>query len=350
MIKLHKLPGVALLSFLAVVVSLNIAWEHQVILTQQVTLNDYYSFAARAPFIYRILPAMLYRILLVTHVNGITGLKAPLDTYFGVFQLLLDSASLIGTFIFMARIASRLNPLLPARVVILFAGSTELLIVVFGFFMVPNYAVFYPYDFPDMCCAAGIFYLCVSPSSAAKILLPIAVFVATLNKETALFYSGLYLAFSIERRTNWKEVAFVLLASVAGFLLARSFVVMFVTHSGLTTTTGGPQYEYQFVSNTLSQLRNPLLFFALLNICSYLYLGVWVIRKRLDRTDMLILALVIAWILTMSVVGVVRQLRLFVPASVLLYVILARHLAEIVDAMLEGKTRAMTSSARYSLR
>jgi hypothetical protein len=337
-----------LVGFLVVIVSVNLAWEHQMILTQQVTLKDYYNLAARAPFIYRVLPALIFRLIASGHINGVTGLKAPLDTYYGVYQLLLDAACLAATFIFMSKIAQRLNPDLRAVAVLAFAAAAELVIVVFGFFMVPNYAVFYPYDFPDMCCAAAIFYLCIRASGAAEFLLPIAVFVATLNKETAVFYSGLYLVFSIEKKKNWRKAAVVLIATAVAFLLSRLSVLTLLGHLGMAATTGGPQFENQFVSNTVGQLKNPLLYFALLNICSYLYVAVWAIRKRLDRTDLLILSMVIAWILIMSVVGVVRQLRLFVPASLLLYVILGRHLGEMLGSVPLGIACRPPQSTRAS--
>jgi hypothetical protein len=341
-----KRSSFAMAAFLLAVVSLNIAWEHQTILAPQVTLKDYYDLAARAPFIYRILPALIYRLIVGTHIDGVTSLKAPLDTYYGIYQILLDAAALIVTFICMRKIAQRLNPQLPDIVVAPFAAAAELIIVVFGFFMVPNYAAFFPYDFPDMCDAAAIFYLCIRLSGAAEFLLPLAVFVATLTKETAVFYSGLYLVLSIQRRTEYRRVGAVVIATAVAFLAARSSVVMLVSHSGLATPNAGEQFENQFVTNTLGQLKNPLLFFALLNICSYLYLAVWAIRKRLDRTDALILAMVIAWIIIMSAVGIIRQLRLFVPASLMLYVIMSRHLGETIDALLPGITRRLSPSTR----
>jgi hypothetical protein len=56
---------------------------------------------------------------------------------------------------------------------------------------------------------------------------------------------------------------------------------------------------------------------------------------------MLILAMVVLWIIIMSMVGIFRQLRLFVPASVFLFVILARHLTETLRAFVPGVARAL---------
>jgi hypothetical protein len=70
----------------------------------------------------------------------------------------------------------------------------------------------------------------------------------------------------------------------------------------------------------------------MLNVCSYLYIPVFLLRRKLDRTDFLILLMIAGWTAIMSVVGIVRELRIFVPASLMMFVIMARHLDEIVKA------------------
>jgi hypothetical protein len=331
--------------YLVAIISLNLAWEHQTILTQMVTIKEYYNFAAEAPFVYRILPALICRVLFWGHANVATGLNAPIDSYFSIFQLALDSIALVIAFVFMTKIARQLNPKLPDTIILPFVATVALLIIVFGYFMVPNKALFYPYDFPDMCIATIIFYLCLRPGAATTILLPIAVLLATLNKETAVFYSGLYLIFSIERRSDWKRVTAVLLASGVAFIVARTFVLFLVHRLAPGSTAQGPQFLLQLLY-TLQQMRNPLLLFTLLNICSYLYVPVWAIRKRLDRTDLLILAMVVAWIIIMALVGIFRQLRLYVPASLLLFVILSRHLSEMVNASIPSLALANSQAKR----
>jgi hypothetical protein len=330
------------------VVCLNLAWEHQALLTPMVTIQDYYDFHARAPLIFRMLPALLCRVLLGAHTNAPTGLNAPLDSHYAIFQVVLDAISLSVAFAFMVRIARQLNPRLNENISIAVAAAAGIMIVVFGYFMVPNKALFYPYDFTDLCIASGMFYLCIRGGSLLGLWLPLAVFLATLNKETAVFYSGLYLVFSIDRKQDWKRTGLVLLACAASFVLARTTVLMLLRRlSG--DISGAPQFEMQLLY-TLSQLKNPLLLFALLNICSYLYVAVWAIRKRLDRTDMLILGMVLLWILIMSTVGIFRQLRLYVPASLMLYVILCRHLTQVVDALIAGAHRNVPRSAVHGNR
>jgi hypothetical protein len=324
-----RLTTLVIVSVVVGIVSLNLAWEHQVLLYPVVSTADYYGFADRAPFIYRILPALLCRGMLFGHENIATNLNAPFDFYYNIFQLALDTASLAGVFYFLVGIARTLNPKLPLPLVTSFAGAAALITVIFGYFMVPNRALFYPYDFPDACMAAAIFYLCIGAKRNAILLIPTAVFVATFAKETAIFYSAMYLALNAGNRSMWKRVAGVLTLSVVAFVLARVAVTLIARHLSASASNIGPDYEYH-LSYSLAQMHNPLLAFSLLNICSYLYVPVIALRKRLDRTDFYILAMVVIWIVIMTMFGIIRELRLFVPATIMLFVILARHLSEVV--------------------
>ena len=283
-------------------------------------------------------------VVLGSHAGVLTGLKEPFESYGGIFQVALDTVSLVLAFIFLCKIARELNKELSASVILAFTGIVALMIVVFGYFQVPTKGWFYPYDFLDLCIASFIFYLCIRGGTAAEMLLPAAVFVATFNKETAVFYSGLYLIFSIERRRDWKRVVLVLIGCAAAFVLARSGVLLLTEMLG-APSSGGHQFE-NHVLETLQQFKNPSLLIAFTAIFSYLYLPVWVIRKRLDRTDFLILGMVLLWLLVISTVGILRQFRLYVPASVLLFVILARHLSEVLAAWAPTFTRGLAITRR----
>lgn len=313
-------------------VAMNLSWEHQTILIPMVNITDYYHLAAREPFIYRMLPALLYRTLMWGHHDVLTGMNAPFDSSYSIFQLVIDTVSLVLTLLFMQKIAQALNPRLAPAITFTFAVAGALVIIVFGYYMVPNRALFYPYDFPDMCFATIIFYLCIRLEGRAEYLLPFVIFVATLNKETAIFYSGLHVALRAARNSDWGRTTAVLAGSVVAFLAARSLVVSLVQAlAGIPKHS--QQYEFHLLY-TLEQFHNPLFLFAMLNICSYLYIGVYLLRKKLDRTDFLILFMVAGWIAIMSVVGIVRELRIFVPASLMMFIIIARHLDTVVRATL----------------
>jgi hypothetical protein len=314
-------------------VALNLSWEHQTILIPMVNITEYYHLAAREPFIYRMLPALVYHTLMGGHPDLLTGMNAPFDSSFSIFQLVVDTVSLTLTLVFMQKIAQALNPRLAPAVTFTFAVAGALVIIVFGYYMVPNRALFYPYDFPDMCFATIIFYLCIRLQGRAEYLLPLVIFVATLNKETAIFYSGLYLALRAARNSDWNRTTAVLVGSAVAFLAARSLVVWLVKALSAGAPDHSQQYEFHLLY-TLEQLHNPLFVFAMLNICSYLYIGVYLLRRKLDRTDFIILFMVAGWIAIMSVVGIVRELRIFVPASLMMYVIIARHLDTVVRATL----------------
>lgn len=342
-----------LILFLVAVVALNLSWEHQTILIPMVHLTEYYHFTIGEPFVYRILPALVYRGLMGGRRDLMTGMNEPFSSSYSIFQLLIDAVSLVVTLVFMQKITQALNPSLSSRVTFTFAAAGALVIVIFGYYMVPNRALFYPYDFPDMCLAAIIFYLCIRLKGRGEFLLPLAIFVATFNKETAVFYSGLYLALRAGRDANWNRTIVVQVACGAAFLLARSVVIQLVKSIGSGAPLNNQQYEVHLLY-TLQQLKNPLFVFAMLNICSYLYVAIFVLRKKLDRTDLLILLMIGGWIAIMSVVGIVRELRIFVPASLMMFVIIARHLEVIAAALAPGlvtqATAAAASSGRLPIR
>ncbi len=316
-------------------VALNLAWEHQTILIPEVNVTDYYHLTAREPFIYRALPALLYRLLLRGHADIHTGMNAPFDASYSIFQLVVDAASLSVTFLFMAKIARTFNPELKRSFVLACAAVATLVIVIFGYYMVPNRAFFYPYDFPDTCFATIIFYLCITLRGRAEYWLPVAIFVATLNKETAIFYSGLYFAVRAPNATaaEWRRAAIVLCGCAIAFVLARNEVMQLIAAYAPHPPSQSVQYEYH-LAYTLEQMRNPLFVFAMLNVCSYLYVAVFLLRHRLDRTDVLILLMIAGWFAIMSVVGIVRELRIFVPASLMMFVIIARHLGPVAEKWL----------------
>lgn len=336
-----------LILVLVAVVALNLSWEHQTILIPMVHLTEYYHFATHEPFVYRILPALVYRGLMGGRRDLVTGMNDPFSSSYSIFQLLIDAVSLVATLVFMQKITQALNPRLTSGVTFAFAAVAALVIVIFGYYMVPNRALFYPYDFPDMCFATIVFYLCIRLEGRAEFLLPLAIFVATFNKETAVFYSGLYLALRAGRDANWLRTSAVQVACGGAFLLARSVVIQLVKSLGSGAPTNNQQYEVHLLY-TLEQLKNPLFVFAMLNICSYLYVAIFLLRKKLDRTDLLILLMIGGWIAIMSVVGIVRELRIFVPASLMMFVIIARHLEEIAAALAPGRGPHAAATAAIS--
>jgi hypothetical protein len=280
------------------------------------------------------------------HRDLLTGMNVPFSTSYTIFQLLVDAISLAVTLIFMQKIAQALNPRIKPVLTSVFAAAGMLVIVVFGYYMVPNRALFYPYDFPDMCFATIIFYLCIRLEGRAEYFLPVAIFVATLNKETAVFYSGLYMALRAARPADWNRTSAVMAACAAAFLVARALVVELVQALGAGAPLGHQQYEFH-LSYTLEQLRNPLFAFAMLNVFSYLYVAIFLLRKKLDRTDFLILFMVAGWTAIMAVVGIVRELRIFVPASLMMFVIVARHLDTVINALAPGSTQHLSEGREY---
>lgn len=325
----------ALFIIFSLIVALNLSWAHQTILTQLINIKDYYDLTTPPPFVYRILPALLYRLVLGKG-ELLLGLNTPFGSSYEVFQLILDTLALSMTLFFMIRISCFFNPLLPKRIIYLFALAAWLMIIIFGFFMVPNAALFYPYDFLDLFFAALIYYLCIRKQDSGDFILPLAIFLGTMNKETTGFYLVLYIIFYLHTTQNWKRSTIVTLISITSFFMSRSLVLLIVSTISSNEIALKNQYQFQGL-HTLQQLKNPLFFFAIFNIFSYFYIPIFLLRKRFDRTDKLIICMVTAWVLIMANVGIVRELRLFAPASLLLFVILARHLEYSRTYVLTGR-------------
>src|SRR3979490_3056399 len=105
-----------LILVLVAVVALNLSWEHQTILIPMVHLTEYYHFATHEPFVYRILPALVYRGLMGGRRDLVTGMNDPFSSSYSIFQLLIDAMSLVATLVFMQKITQSLNPRLTSGV------------------------------------------------------------------------------------------------------------------------------------------------------------------------------------------------------------------------------------------
>src|SRR5689334_15998039 len=94
---------------LVVLIALNLSWEHQTLLIPMVYAKDYYHLTAQEPFVYRALPALLYHAIMGGHADVLTGMKAPFDSSYSIFQLAVDTISLTVSLIFMNKIARAFN-------------------------------------------------------------------------------------------------------------------------------------------------------------------------------------------------------------------------------------------------
>lgn len=330
-----------------IVVSVNLSWAHQTILYPVTSLATYYGFLSRAPFIYRILPALLYWCVSLGRGALPTGLPlAPLKSGYEIFQLVLDSVCLSVSFLYLFRIACFLNRETPRDVLFLFTTVCFVGLIAFGYFFVPSKGYFYTYDFPDFCFTAVLIYYSLTLRGAQEWLLLPLFLLGGLNKETAIFFCGVYLIARAERGAAMLQTGSLCGAVLLCFAASRYLTVRALGAQGSSGLAAGAGMYEPHLAYTLLQLRNPVFLFALLNVCSYLYLAVYAVRRRFDRTDLLLLSMIGLWFAIMAAVGNVRELRLFVDAGLLMFVIACRHLDELARQVSPGLCAYASRHAR----
>lgn len=313
------------------VVSINMSWSHQYISLYAVSVSDYYDFASRKPFLYRMLLPLVYSSLFGLRHLIPTGLKHPISSSYEIFQLVTDSIAIFTLYVAMFMLFNQFNNKHAKNINALITFIFWLLILMFGYFIVPSRAYFYPYDFTELALLALIMLTVTRSAGSLPYLLPILFFIASLNKETAGFAILFYGIHCFGRRTMG-ELLTTLLASLAACILARYFIFSFLTSIGINDLAIGNQFEIRLAGNIRQFTSNPLAWFSILGIMSYTYIVPILIRRHLDIRDHLLLLAILIWITIMFVVGEIRELRVFAPMSLFIYFIFSKHF----DALAKG--------------
>ena len=313
-----------------ILVCINISWAHQMNLHQMVSINDYYSRNALAPYAFRVLPLALFNLLTDGRIEN-TGFPRPLSNTAEIFQLALDSISLFGTGVMLFLIAKNYGRVLTREALVL-ATLYLLIMVVFGYFIVPNLSLFYPYDFIELFFCAMMVFISTHPFKYDLIAISIALFFGALAKETILFMALVYLILRFNGRYLGAKSILTSLLFLAMFAASKYCAVEIAEHY-----YGGhipKELFYNQLMYTVRQFKNPLFYFSMVGIFSYLYLPVLFIRKELDKIDKLLLIMIFVWMLIMANVGIVRELRIFSPMCVILFLVLMRHFDTLMHNML----------------
>jgi hypothetical protein len=167
----------------------------------------------------------------------------------------------------------------------------------------------------------------------------LVIFFGVLSKETAFFYASIYIIL----KSNGN------ILNLKSLLYATVFITIFIAAKNLAIYlanlyNGGHEVTGRIIHNQinyhLQQLKNPLFYFVMSGIFSYLYIPVFYIRKSLNKVDYLLLLMVLVWIAIMFCVGIMRELRIFTPMSFILFAILVRH----VDQFGSSKIKAIQRS------
>ena len=311
-----------LLIILLLMVCLNISFAHQA-LYQMISVDNYYSFKLEAPFAYRVLPMFLYKMIIGNNIIQ-THLPSPLQDSAHIFQMALDTICLFATIVFLylfVRTVSHLNKVKSLAL----AFSFLMLVLCFGIFFVPNQSLFYTYDFLDFVTISLVILLSVKEFKYNFIAVCLVIFIGVLAKETAFFYASIYII--LKSNGNIMNLKNILYAAVfvAIFIMAKNLAIFLANlYNSGNELTGSIIHNH--INTHLNQLKNPLFYFAMSGIFSYLYIPVFYIRKSLDKVDFLLLLMVLIWIAIMFFVGVMRELRVFTPMSFVLFAIIIRHI------------------------
>jgi len=325
-------------------VCLTVAFCHLSLSIHEIEPATFYSFAAREPYIYRILLPTLGALLPAHALAHNTHLSFPLEHGADALALCVDWLALTFACVLMAvsfrRVAAgdRAHLRKPGLVVPVF-----LWMVIFDYILVPNNSMYYPYDFPQLLFFAGAVWLGVS-GRGGYWGLPLLAFIGALNKEDALFVpviAAIYAAWvgKFSARLVWS-----MLAAVAAVVLAK-YVGLVVVRELVKLPAASPTLYENHLAYNLHQLINPIAWFAWLGVFGG---GAFVLAMplaRISRLKIAVVGLMLAYIPVILVMGESRELRLMGPliCPVLLPVLLT------LDALLYGDRHAVQAASRTTL-
>jgi len=301
---------------------ITISWFHYENLLHMLDTGSYLDFRGGGqedhPALYRILVPSLFHLLPERLRDLSTHLNPPLDNVASIFQIALDSLTLFLSFVFFVkavnvalRIATEQQPLVLVASWLLFVY-----VIVFSYIMVPNRAQYFPYDFTELFFVSLLLYFSADTAKLRPVLFPATVFVATLNKETAIFFVLIYLIFRIPAK-NWKQPIGIAAAAVVAGALAKLLALQVAAGFASENGPGAALYLNQ-LSENIAQLRNPLFWFAFTANFGFLWVALAFRRKDITRTQWLLCGAVVIWVGCMFVAGISRALRVYGPMGIML--------------------------------
>ncbi|HEY0758787.1 MAG TPA: hypothetical protein VGD59_05985 [Acidisarcina sp.] len=277
------------------------------------------------PFDYRMLPALIWRLLawlLGPLHRSHPGLNMPmLHQPFlgnrGWFLFLLGFFFMLATLTVARGLLQTINPAWQFGWLALSLGY----IAYFDTALVLNRNLYYPYDVP----ALFFFTLLVSLAWRDRpLLFTLVLAVATLNKETACMSILIYFGLHIGRTALGRLAA--LCAGMAATVLAVRLAERALIHHVCSTCTAQAQHQ---LSGNIAQLANPFFWLSATSVFGYAYVAVILLWRYIPvRLRITASVTYVAWLGGMSVVGILRELRIFSELSALLLLLVAVGLNE----------------------
>jgi hypothetical protein len=293
------------------------------------TLEDFANFESRPPFSFRILVPTILSYVQQLSPNLKTGLNFPVNTSLNVAMLVIDWISILIASYFTYRIAKREVGISSHSWFAIASPFLLIWMIYYNYITVPNRNLFYPYDFPELAFCAAICWVIFDPRPFVRASLILLIPLATLNKETALFF---LLLFIVVRLTvaglNRNDVLIFLSSAILG-AFAKYFtysigdenfqeLTVFVSAKDVNKSAMFGLFEMQLFDN-LRQLLKPLFWFSFISNYGYLWIILFFRRRWINtRLCINILMTISLWFIIMFFLGVSRELRIFGPMFFLL--------------------------------
>jgi len=293
-------------------ICMTVAFCHLGLSLHELEPVTYYSFGAREPFIYRILIPALFRLLPINLTTCSTHLRFPIEHCADVAALVVDWLALALACVVLAAafraIAAHASCHLkqPALVIPVFVWM-----VIFDYILVPNAAMYYPYDFLQLFFFAIAVWLGVS-ARGGYWCLPLLAFIGAFNKEDAIFIPLTAAIYSVlVRKLDRRMILSVAAAAVAVFL-AKYVSLMYVRQVIKLPALNPTLYENHLLFN-LHQVLNPIAWLGWLSAFGGGAILMALPLRRTGRLKVFVLSLIAAWVPVVFLVGESREVRLLGP-------------------------------------
>lgn len=275
------------------------------------------------PFDYRMLPALLWHALsfvLTPLYRAHPGLHLPVlhqpfTSDEGWFLFFLGFFSMLGTLMVARRMLRSINPAWQFEWLALGLGYAAY----FDSMLVLNRNLYYPYDTLALFFFTLLVYLAWRGRPVAFCA---ALAVATLNKETACMAILIYFGFQVNRGNLRRVVA--ICAGMAVIPLAVHLGEHALIHHVCSGCTGQAQNQLAY---NLSQLANPLFWLSESTVFGFGYVALILLWRLVPmRLRVTAGATYVLWLGGMTVVGILREVRIFSELSALLLLLVATGL------------------------
>ena len=310
--------------FLFVVQALfmNLAWNHSYLSEKMVSVQDYYSFSTFSIFQYRALPSIIYCAVTFGCHSIQTGLNAPVETTYGIFQILWDFLALNIAMVAIKRMFFVDGSLGHSSFAFLCSSLLTVWLFAYSYIFIVNRAVFSPYDFSDFAILLTLASLVFHGREINVWAMVLIMFVGALNKESVLMFPAIYAVLNVRGNNLFKVMSVAAVMGASG--LAGKYTAVAFVHYVRTDEIVSYFVEHHLHQN-IEQFLNPLFYISVVSICAFLYVPVLFIRKSFDYRDWALLVISFAIFLMLMKIALIRELRLFSPISVIFLIILARH-------------------------